>query len=88
MYPQSLHSCESSEKTMSSRTIWTTAPKKEAVPACPSPPWPSVMWWISVVPLPPGSSQEPNTVVSVLQKGYSISDRVLRPALVTVAAAH
>ena len=41
---------------------------------------------ISVVPRPEGSQQEPNTVVSVLQKGYSIADRVLRPALVTVAA--
>ena len=29
--------------------------------------------------------QEPNTVVSVLQKGYQLHDRVLRPALVTVA---
>jgi molecular chaperone GrpE len=38
---------------------------------------------ISVVP----ADQEPNTVVTVLQKGYSIADRVLRPALVTVAAA-
>jgi molecular chaperone GrpE len=37
---------------------------------------------ISVVP----AAQEPNTVVSVLQKGYSIADRVLRPALVTVTA--
>jgi molecular chaperone GrpE len=37
---------------------------------------------ISVVP----ADQEPNTVVTVLQKGYSIADRVLRPALVTVAA--
>jgi molecular chaperone GrpE len=34
----------------------------------------------------PGTPQEPNTIVSVLQKGYSIADRVLRPALVTVAA--
>lgn len=42
---------------------------------------------ISAVPLPPGSTQEANTVVSVLQKGYLIADRVLRPALVTVAAA-
>jgi molecular chaperone GrpE len=31
------------------------------------------------------SDQEPNTVVSVLQKGYLLHDRVLRPALVTVA---
>ena len=38
---------------------------------------------ISVVP----AEQEANTVVSVLQKGYLIADRVLRPALVTVAAA-
>lgn len=36
---------------------------------------------ISMVP----AEQEPNTVVSVLQKGYVIADRVLRPALVTVA---
>ncbi len=41
---------------------------------------------ISMVPRPEGSQQEPNTVVSVLQKGYSIAERVLRPALVTVAA--
>ena len=37
---------------------------------------------ISVVP----AEQEANTVVTVLQKGYLISDRVLRPALVTVTA--
>ncbi len=37
---------------------------------------------ISMVP----ADQEPNTVVMVLQKGYLIADRVLRPALVTVAA--
>jgi molecular chaperone GrpE len=37
---------------------------------------------ISVVP----SDQDANTVVTVLQKGYLIADRVLRPALVTVAA--
>ncbi|WDR89260.1 nucleotide exchange factor GrpE [Burkholderia ambifaria] len=36
---------------------------------------------ISMVP----AEQEPNTVVTVLQKGYMIADRVLRPALVTVA---
>jgi molecular chaperone GrpE len=38
---------------------------------------------ISVVPAP---GQEPNTVVGLLQKGYTIADRVLRPALVTVSA--
>ena len=36
---------------------------------------------ISMVP----ADQPSNTVVSVLQKGYVIADRVLRPALVTVA---
>ena len=41
---------------------------------------------ITVVQLPPESQQQPNTVVTVLQKGYLIADRVLRPALVTVAA--
>jgi molecular chaperone GrpE len=30
---------------------------------------------------------EPNTVVNVLQKGYRLHDRVIRPALVTVAKA-
>jgi molecular chaperone GrpE len=33
------------------------------------------------------SAQEANTVVAVLQKGYLLHDRVLRPALVTVAKA-
>ena len=37
---------------------------------------------ISMVP----AEQEANTIVSVLQKGYTIADRVLRPALVMVAA--
>ena len=41
---------------------------------------------ISVVPLPADLAQEPNTVVAVLQKGYLIAERVLRPALVTVSA--
>lgn len=36
---------------------------------------------ISMVP----SEQEANTVVTVLQKGYVIAERVLRPALVTVS---
>ncbi|MFG6455450.1 nucleotide exchange factor GrpE [Roseateles sp. BYS96W] len=37
---------------------------------------------ISMVP----ADQDANTVVTVLQKGFLIADRVLRPALVTVAA--
>ena len=31
------------------------------------------------------SEQEPNTVIGVMKKGYTLSDRVLRPAMVTVA---
>jgi len=38
---------------------------------------------ISMVP----AEQEANTVVAVLQKGFLIADRVLRPALVTVSQA-
>jgi molecular chaperone GrpE len=37
---------------------------------------------ISMLP----SDKEPNTVINVLQKGYLLHDRVIRPALVTVAA--
>ena len=37
---------------------------------------------ISMVP----AEQDANTVVTVLQKGFLIADRILRPALVTVAA--
>ena len=33
------------------------------------------------------SEQEPNTVVSVMQKGYTLHDRILRPALGMVAKA-
>ena len=36
---------------------------------------------ISMLP----SDKEPNTIINVLQKGYSLHDRVIRPALVTVA---
>jgi len=36
---------------------------------------------ISMLP----SEREPNTVINVLQKGYRLNDRVIRPALVTVA---
>jgi len=43
---------------------------------------PTIHQAISMVP----ADQEANTVVGVLQKGYTIAERVLRPALVTVAA--
>ena len=33
------------------------------------------------------SACDPNSIVSVMQKGYSLADRVLRPALVTVSKA-
>jgi molecular chaperone GrpE len=36
---------------------------------------------ISMLP----SDREPNTVINVLQKGYLLNDRVIRPALVTVS---
>jgi len=36
---------------------------------------------ISMLP----SEREPNTVINVLQKGYTLHERVIRPALVTVA---
>jgi molecular chaperone GrpE len=38
---------------------------------------------VAVVP----ADQEANTVVAVLQKGYMIADRLLRPAIVTAAQA-
>lgn len=41
---------------------------------------------ISVVPAEQAGGVPPNHVVTVLQKGWRIADRVLRPALVTVAA--
>jgi molecular chaperone GrpE len=33
------------------------------------------------------SDTEPNTVLNVMQKGYTLHDRVLRPALVSVSKA-
>jgi molecular chaperone GrpE len=35
----------------------------------------------------PGSGQQPGTVVNVVQSGYTIGERLLRPAMVTVAKA-
>ena len=42
---------------------------------------------ISMIPAAAAGGVPPNHVVSVLQKGWRIADRVLRPALVTVASA-
>lgn len=47
---------------------------------------PNVHQAISVVPAPEGVELPPNAVVTVLQKGYTIAERVLRPALVMVTA--
>jgi len=41
---------------------------------------------IAMVPAAEAGGVAPNHVVAVLQKGWKIADRVLRPALVTVAA--
>ena len=35
----------------------------------------------------PGNGQEPGTVVNVVQEGYTIGERLLRPSMVTVARA-
>lgn len=39
------------------------------------------------VSMQPSATAEPNTVTSVLAKGYTLSGRLLRPAMVVVAAA-
>jgi molecular chaperone GrpE len=48
---------------------------------------PHVHQAMATVETPPGETREPNTVVEVMLKGYRLHDRVLRPALVTVAKA-
>jgi len=40
---------------------------------------------MAAVEAPPGEMRDPNTIVAVMQKGFTLHDRVLRPALVTVA---
>ena len=40
---------------------------------------------MAAVEAPPGEMREPNAIVATMQKGYLLHDRVLRPALVTVA---
>jgi molecular chaperone GrpE len=42
-------------------------------------------WHQAIAVVPESEGVPPNHVVSVLQKGWTISDRVLRPALVTVS---
>ena len=40
---------------------------------------------MAVVEAAPGEMRDPNTIVTVMQKGCALHDRILRPALVTVA---
>jgi len=42
--------------------------------------------WHQAISQVPAPGAEPGTVVQVFQKGYSLNDRLLRPALVVVAA--
>ncbi len=42
--------------------------------------------WHQAISQVPAAGTEPGTVVQVFQKGYSLNDRLLRPALVVVAA--
>jgi molecular chaperone GrpE len=37
--------------------------------------------------LQPSADVEPNTVIAVMQKGYSLNDRLIRPAMVMVSKA-
>ncbi len=43
--------------------------------------------WHEAMGMQPGTGQEPDTVVTVLQRGYRLHDRVVRPARVMVARA-
>jgi len=74
---------EGAEATL--RQLLAALERNKVVPIAPTPGTrfdPHQHQAISVVP----SEQEANTVVGLLQKGYSIAERVLRPALVTVSA--
>jgi molecular chaperone GrpE len=39
------------------------------------------------ITMQPSAEHEPNTVISVMQKGYLLNDRLLRPAMVIVSKA-
>ena len=78
---------EGSEATL--RQLLSALERNKVVPIAPAQGErfdPNMHQAISVVPAPEGTGLVPNSIVSVLQKGYLIADRVLRPALVTVAA--
>ena len=78
---------EGSEATL--RQLLSALERNKVVPIAPAQGErfdPNVHQAISVAPAPEGAELAPNSVVNVLQKGYRIADRVLRPALVTVTA--
>ena len=77
------HLCEGSEATLRQLIAALERNKVMAInPAAGAKFDPHLHQAISVVP----SELEANSVVTVLQKGYQIAERVMRPALVTVAA--
>lgn len=79
---------EGSEMTL--RQLLTALERNKVVPIAPAQGDrfdPHLHQAISVVPAPEGTTLPGNSIVGVLQKGYVIADRVLRPALVTVTAA-
>jgi len=43
--------------------------------------------WHQAMTMQPSTEHEPNTVMAVMQKGYLINDRLLRPAMVVVSKA-
>lgn len=43
--------------------------------------------WHEAMAMQPSSEAEPNTVMQVIQKGYRLNDRLVRPAMVIVAQA-
>ena len=60
--------------------------RNKVLPVAPEPGSPFSPEQQQAISMAPAPGQAANTVVSVLQKGYVIADRVLRPALVIVAA--
>ena len=79
---------EGSEATL--RQLLSALDRNKVVPIAPAQGDrfdPNVHQAMSVVPAPEGVDLPPNSIVTVLQKGYLIADRVLRPALVMVTAA-
>lgn len=75
---------EGTEATL--RQLLAALERNKVLPVAPEPGSPFSPEQQQAISMAPAPGQAANTVVSVLQKGYVISDRVLRPALVIVAA--